>query len=486
MFKKLLSNLPFNPSLLGQVNFYTQRLKKETFVRGVGLVTLALALVIQTFAVISPPQSSLAESTNDIIRGGFTSRDQAVLYCLDGNKDIHFVFEYYGLTCDIIANAQTVYIKSSSDDYHSLGRNPAANPSPRNNKNWAVYQVAVPGVSDPLWMKDLQYWDSGASSTYKVLKMTNKDGQTIYIMYSCGNIVTIGNYSPAPAPAPTPTPTPAPTPVTVIKDSCPNVAGTQTSLTQCDVCPDVPGTQTTAAQCDVCPKIPGSQTTKAQCDVCPNIPGEQTAQNQCYPCPNAQTNTTTIACLEFDKTGSNHTKGVENANNTTASANNIINYTLTVKNTGKVDFKDFVFDENLNDVLEYADMNDFGGGTLTSNRHLVWPARSIPANSSIKVSFGVRVKPTIPTTPISSSDPGSYDLCMTNVFYGKSITVCVKPPISKQIEVVSTSLPKTGPGESIIISLVVIGLMGYFYARNKLMVEELTIIRDEFSAGGMS
>ena len=91
MFKKLLSNLPFNPSLLGQVSFYTKRLRRETFVRGAGLAMLTLAIVIQTFAVVSPPQRSLAKSPNDIIYGGFTTRDQAVLYCLDQNKDIHLV-----------------------------------------------------------------------------------------------------------------------------------------------------------------------------------------------------------------------------------------------------------------------------------------------------------------------------------------------------------------------------------------------------------
>lgn len=460
MFKKLLSNLPFNPSLLGQVSFYTQRLRRESFVRGAGVVMVVMALVIQTFAVISPPEPTLAKSPNDIVYGGFTTRDQAVLYCLDQNKDIHLIFEYYGLTCDIIANASTVTIKStdSGKQLDSLGRVPQPANNPKNGKPSEQYGVKIPGV-EQLYMKNLWYWDSYASSSYKVLKMTNKHGNIIYIMYDCGNIVTIGKYSPPPPPAPKPEPVTPVTKTPVVKPPVVTVT-------------------------DTCPKIPGTQTSKDMCDVCPNIPGEQSSQNECYPCPAAQTDSEVTACLTFDKTASNQTRGIANAHNTTANAGDVITYTLTAKNTGKIDFKDFVFDENLADVLEYAEMNDFGGGTLNPSQHLVWPKRTIPANGSIKVQFNVKVKSPIPSTPQSSSDPGSYDLCMVNVFYGETVTICVKPPVSKQVEVVATTLPKTGPGTSIMISLVVISLMGYFFARNKLMVDELEIVRDEFATGG--
>lgn len=499
MFKKLLSNLPFNPSLLGQVTFYTQRLKRESFVRGTGLITLALALVIQTFAVISPPQQSLAESPNDIVRGGFTSKAQFVQQCVNNTQGVKTILEYYGVTCTAVSEkATTLTIKSTDHgkELDSLGRTPqgATIYRPLTNKTNQTneYKVPIAGVGT-LYMKNLWSWDSYSSSSYKVLKLTNKYNDTIYIMYDCGNIVTVGKFTPPPPPPEEPpviTTTdacpniPGTQTSTAECDVCPNVAGTQTTTAQCDVCPNVAGTQSTAAQCDVCPNIPGAQATMSQCDVCPNIPGEQTTANQCYPCPAAETNSEATACLSFDKTALNQTRGIANANNTKAQAGDVISYTLTVKNTGKVEFKDFVFDENLADVLEYASMHDFGGGSLQGDNHLVWPKRSIPAGESIKVQFGVKVKSPIPSTPASASDPGSYDLCMVNVFYDKTITVCVDAPVSKQIEVVATSLPKTGPGTSLMISAGIMTLVGYFFARNRLMVEELTIVRDEFAAGG--
>lgn len=500
MFKKLLTNLPFNPSLLGQVGFYTERLRRETFFRGAGIVTLALAIIIQTFAIVSPPQSSLAKSPNDIIYGGFTTRDQAVLYCLDQNKDIHLVFEYYGLNCDIIANAETVTINSTDygKNLNSLGRVPQPATNPQNGKPSDQYAVNIPGV-EQLYMKNLWYWDTYSSSSYKVLKMTNTHGQTVFIMYDCGNLITVGKYTPpAPAPAPTPKPTPTPSPTPIVDkcpnipgvqtsttqcDVCPNVVGTQTSLSQCDVCPALAGIQTSVLQCDVCPNVAGIQTSRSQCDVCPNIPGEQSNQNQCYPCPAAQTNTSATACMQFTKKAANQTRGIDNANGTTANSNDIIAYSLTATNKGKTEFKDFVFDENLADVLEYSGMNDYGGGTLTNNQHLVWPKRSIAPGETMKVQFSVKVKSPIPNTPRSSSDPASYDLCMTNVFYGETVTICVKPPLSKQVEAASTSLPNTGPGSSMFITFGIVSIMGYFFARNRTMVDELDIVRHEFTSG---
>ena len=52
MFKKLISNLPFNPSLIGQVSFYAKRLRKEESIRRAGFGFMALAMFIQLFAVI--------------------------------------------------------------------------------------------------------------------------------------------------------------------------------------------------------------------------------------------------------------------------------------------------------------------------------------------------------------------------------------------------------------------------------------------------
>ena len=80
MFKKLISNLPFNPSLIEQVSFYAKRIHKESSVRRTGLFVLGLAMLVQMLAVFSPPQATMDRSNNDIVNGGFVNRDQAVLH----------------------------------------------------------------------------------------------------------------------------------------------------------------------------------------------------------------------------------------------------------------------------------------------------------------------------------------------------------------------------------------------------------------------
>ena len=55
MFRRIFSNLSFSPALVGQLGFYAKRLRREEATRRLGLVFTALALVVQSLAVFSPP-----------------------------------------------------------------------------------------------------------------------------------------------------------------------------------------------------------------------------------------------------------------------------------------------------------------------------------------------------------------------------------------------------------------------------------------------
>lgn len=60
MFRKLVSSLPFSPALVGQLGFYARRLSTEQATRRLGLVFTVLALAVQTFALIKPPEQTIA------------------------------------------------------------------------------------------------------------------------------------------------------------------------------------------------------------------------------------------------------------------------------------------------------------------------------------------------------------------------------------------------------------------------------------------
>jgi uncharacterized repeat protein (TIGR01451 family) len=176
---------------------------------------------------------------------------------------------------------------------------------------------------------------------------------------------------------------------------------------------------------------------------------------------------------------------VADANGTTVKAGDVIEYTLTVNNKGSAKISKYVVQENISDVLDYADVVDLKGGTLDKNNIVTWPGQDIGAKATISRSFTIKIKNPIPTTPTSTSDPGQYDSKMTNV-YGNTVTIELPMPPSKQIEVITTTLPNTGPGTSLMIGFAITAVIAYFFARSRLFATELDIVRHEYvSTGGM-
>src|SRR5688500_9199930 len=107
MFRKLISNLPFNPSLLETVSFYTRRMKAEESLRRMGFGFVALAMFIQVFAVMSPPQLSLAASDSNIMLGGGASTLEGILQKYDSDNWVRFVYsEHFGITREDLTKMQ--------------------------------------------------------------------------------------------------------------------------------------------------------------------------------------------------------------------------------------------------------------------------------------------------------------------------------------------------------------------------------------------
>lgn len=186
MFNKLLSNLPFNPSLIDQVSFYSKRLRKESGIRRVGLIFVAMTMLIQIFAIVSPTEASNQCSSNDVIRCGFKTRAEAVQRCNENAAGFRTIIEYYGMSCTSIANAgtRTISTNEQGDSLFSMGRNPY--------QKRGEYPVAIPGAGT-LFLRNLSSW--GVFNT-KVLDMKTPDGQPFMVMYDCGNIVIRGGYNP--------------------------------------------------------------------------------------------------------------------------------------------------------------------------------------------------------------------------------------------------------------------------------------------------
>jgi hypothetical protein len=63
MFKKLVSNLPFNPGLMHQIAFYGKRLNKEKSLRRASFGFMAATLVVNILAISSPAQNPSKRKT---------------------------------------------------------------------------------------------------------------------------------------------------------------------------------------------------------------------------------------------------------------------------------------------------------------------------------------------------------------------------------------------------------------------------------------
>jgi uncharacterized repeat protein (TIGR01451 family) len=446
MFEKLLGLLPYNPSLVHQLGFYSERMREEASIRRIGMVFIVLAFMVQFFAVLSPPQVSTADSVNSLINGGFSTAAEAKSYCTNNVRHYKDILNAFGITCTAVGQGEAVDIHSAARDYYSMGWNPQGAHNDKTGELTHEVPMNIPGAGT-LYMRKLSSWDSlpAPGLLYHAIRVRAADGTAYYLLKDCGNFTSVGIPSivtktggggyvpPAPTPtAPTPTPTPPSTP-TPLAPTC----------------------------------QPGST------DVL------------CKPCDNSVNSNDTLACVAVHKTASNITAGLTDANGSTAQPGDVITYTLFAQNNGKADVKSFVFQENLSDVLDYADVTDLHGGKSDTFGLVSWPAETIKAGATLTHQITVKVKDPIPATPTDQADPMHFDLTMTNV-YGNSVSIKVPAPPGKTVETAAATLPNTGPGSSLLIGGLVVMLAGYFYARSRLLATESNIVLHETTIGGMT
>ena len=210
MFKKLVTNIPFNPGLLPQISFYSNRLKKERSVRRIGVVFMAITLTVQTLVFITPPERSLASSSNHIINGLRTKNDILNAWDQPGS-DVPAIYGTFGLTRADIAslpNQPNAKISSTSADYWSIGRNSLSGYSgvSQNFKNsqislqYSGKDTASSSDDRYVYQRSLRAWDiRNPSNSYRAFegKMA-KTGEKFWILIDCGNFTKIGKTTPPP------------------------------------------------------------------------------------------------------------------------------------------------------------------------------------------------------------------------------------------------------------------------------------------------
>ncbi|HMT55785.1 MAG TPA: hypothetical protein PKD20_02830, partial [Candidatus Saccharibacteria bacterium] len=222
MFQKLVANLPFNPSLINQLVFYTDRLKRERTIRAASSFLILFAMALQMFAVIVPPEKSLAASDNHILDGLSTAKTPQqnkdfLLQNWDANEDIRAIYGAFGVTRDDIASMEnkTVTIFSGNADYWTTGRNSLLSYS-NVAQQYKDTQIAIQYIgqntattSDDrfVYQRQLKAWDIVNKTGNYYVALQGKiasTGETFWIFYDCGNFTKLGKYTPPPPPPTTP------------------------------------------------------------------------------------------------------------------------------------------------------------------------------------------------------------------------------------------------------------------------------------------
>ena len=79
MFKEIVSQLSFSPATVERLSAYASNVKREQYISGWASIVLCFVLLIHLITLFLPPSTSYVASSNDLITGGFTSKDMMLL-----------------------------------------------------------------------------------------------------------------------------------------------------------------------------------------------------------------------------------------------------------------------------------------------------------------------------------------------------------------------------------------------------------------------
>lgn len=125
MFKKIISRLPYSPSMIHSLGFYAKRLRKEEATRKIGLILTALALIVQSFTVFSPPESANAADSSDLIYGGISSGQQLMAHYDANTNNIRDLYNHLGISrANLVAATGNLQTLNSNMGTYSWGLTP--------------------------------------------------------------------------------------------------------------------------------------------------------------------------------------------------------------------------------------------------------------------------------------------------------------------------------------------------------------------------
>lgn len=210
---------------------------------------------------------------------------------------------------------------------------------------------------------------------------------------------------------------------------------------------------------------------------------ELTGEYDCKPyCQNVSASNEELCPLVQAKTIRNKTLNTIESVSVRANPGDLITYVLTTTNNGPQKVSDYNISDNISDILDYGEVVDLDGGWLDHKGLVTWPPQDIEAKTAVSHTIQIKIKNPLPHTPISSTDPGHFDLNLTN-FYGNATNVKLSKGVIKTIEALSTQLHDMGARLGIMLSFGLTLLTLYAHAHSRLLIKEIKLVRHEHAHG---
>lgn len=123
MFRKLISEVTFSSSLVGELGRYAQRLRREELLRQASVWAVFAATATVALVYFLPPSSPNAAHSTDLVRGGIASREELLEKYSTNDNDIKSMLTALGLTHGDILNSQEETVSLAST--HHLAKRAA-------------------------------------------------------------------------------------------------------------------------------------------------------------------------------------------------------------------------------------------------------------------------------------------------------------------------------------------------------------------------
>lgn len=187
MFRKLITNLSFSPTLIGEVAIYAKKLKREEKLRRIGLFLLVPALALQILAFSRPPESPNTASKHDLIYGGAQTVEQVLYHYNRNSSFIQNKLSTLGISHNEVRTLTPTTIHSANLNPSTYVVTSQAIASAQEGAKKLQYEKAE-GETGVLHLSPLKYLQA-KPATYQAFVGSSDTIGTFYLLANSGAVI---------------------------------------------------------------------------------------------------------------------------------------------------------------------------------------------------------------------------------------------------------------------------------------------------------